>query len=445
MKIVLPLLVVGVACAAASLRAEAPADAPVTVRFQGAPLAAVLEAVAAAAGRPCLAPAADEFRESVTLEASLGADALFDLLGEHYGIETSEAHGVLVFRRRAAPEPVLRRYVLRHHVADRIDISSPSANATLQGFGSGEGGGASSGEAAFAVEGGRLVADLAALFGGGVLAREDPDANAVIVVASERDHARIAEYLERIDLPPEQVEFEAHFVETTRNPESDLGISWGNAVAITAGGEGESGFDAYRWPRAAVLTAYEFSAQLHWLAQDARSRVTNRPTLVGLNNRRATIDATRQIPVAQSTFNVGGTGATSSNTTLAFLDVGTIVNLWPRVLRDADGTARVLLHVSLVVSSLAGETEIGGNPTPLTARRRFEFTVLVPDGHTLAIGGLEATTQATSTASVPLLGDLPLAGRLFRRERASEDRARLVVAITPRVLPRDPGRPPRAG
>ena len=86
------------------------------------------------------------------------------------------------------------------------------------------------------------------------------------------------------------------------------------------------------------------------------------------------------------------------------------------------------------MSSITGEKIISGNPAPVTSRRRFEFSIEVPDGQTLVIGGLVSSDTTHTSNKVPFLSAIPGIGRAFRADNDKATRTNMTVYITPRII-----------
>lgn len=439
--------------------------------FRGATVGDVVRALAEHAQMRYIAPASDTLTTTVSISGVYNLLDLLDLLHDYYGVAMAYERGVWRFSRSTPDALVLQTYQLHNNNREDVDITSPVINAIGAGggyAGSGNAGAGAAGNASTSAGGGaagagsnasfkvsydaltRDVEDLISLpaplreggnggkapgTAGAGKVKFIPETNELMVVASQYHQDLVREYLQHVDQPLEQIEFSAYFVETSRDPQRQLGLDWTNNGSVAVSGTSSTDLNHWLLPRATILTQYQLASVLRLTAQDSESAVVQNPSVVGLPNRKTVLDATRQIPVAQSTFNAGGSANPSTSTSLQYLDVGTIVNIFPIVRVNASGEKIIRLHVSLVVSSLLGETLISGNPAPLTARRRFEFSAEVPAGRTLAIGGLVSSTSNRVSNKVPFLSALPVAGRLFRSDSDTASRSNMIVYITPRILP----------
>jgi type II secretory pathway component GspD/PulD (secretin) len=296
------------------------------------------------------------------------------------------------------------------------------------------------------------------------------DSNQLFIIATRQQHQMIEEYLKRADRPEPLIRIDTRLVETTRDPKSFLGIDpsgWGHPTvklmdsSTNSSGSGNSGsnttttqnqsnlttppFDlgklsSLRPPNTAVLSMSDVSFQLNLLKQDATSRVTNEPRLVTTNNREVSIESVIQEPYAsssQSTQYAGSTSAVGGTTAsqLAYTKIGTVINILPQIQKGANGQRIVNLHIVMTVSGKVSDKNIYGQLVPVTSARSYRYNdIQVPDGYTLAIGGLDETTASEAENKIPLAGDIPVVGYLFKSKSKENTRRNLIAYITPTIL-----------
>lgn len=162
------------------------------------------------------------------------------------------------------------------------------------------------------------------------------------------------------------------------------------------------------------------SAQLNLLAQEGKASVLAEPQLSARNGAKATFLAGGEYPYAVS--NLAGT-------TVQFKPYGVKLDITPRV--DRNGVIRATIESE--VSALDFSVTVGGGYPALTTRKTStEFNVR--NGETLVLAGMISRKTATSIDKVPLLGDLPVLGALFRSKRFQNDETELVVFVTPTIV-----------
>jgi len=142
-----------------------------------------------------------------------------------------------------------------------------------------------------------------------------------------------------------------------------------------------------------------------------------------LDNETALFDIVRQIPYTE----VSTTGNTATET-VQFKPVGVKLEVTPHITRDG----MIKLHIMPEFGVVVGTLTEGSPPTIDT--RKINTKALVKDGQTVVLGGLRKKDVTQQTNKVPLLGDLPLLGALFRFEGESTTNSEIVVFITPRIV-----------
>ncbi len=166
-----------------------------------------------------------------------------------------------------------------------------------------------------------------------------------------------------------------------------------------------------------------FGITLNLLIQNGKGRVLADPRITTISGRTATIRAGDNIAILTTTG--GGTG-TVATTQLQTFQTGVSLDITPVV--NAGNFITVSLHPT--VNSLAGIT----NGIPQIATRDTQTTVAMREDETLVIGGLIQDTSTRTVTKVPLLGDLPLIGKIFRNDEIDRQRNELVIAVTPHIV-----------
>jgi type II secretory pathway component GspD/PulD (secretin) len=290
----------------------------------------------------------------------------------------------------------------------------------------------------------------------------NPDTSQLFVVATRQQHSLIAAYLRAVDQRQKLVRISVKFVETSRNPQNTFGIDWsqtlfGSGGPVTLGGVAAAAAGSTATTTAggapgpltttinlahpghiqlpvALLSAPAFQWTLQAIASDQNSAVVQDPVIFTSNNREVTFKATTQEPIQQGSTTFGSaTAATSSS--IAYIEVGTQLTVLPSVMPGSGPRKEiVLLSLSIEVSSIIGQQLIGGNPYPVTSSRSYSYSVPIPSGETLAIAGLEQRTHDTSDNKLPLLGDIPVVGYLFKSKNDQVLHTTLLAFITPEVI-----------
>ena len=196
---------------------------------------------------------------------------------------------------------------------------------------------------------------------------------------------------------------------TTAALNSLLGLT-----GITVGVGGQDGDTLF----GAVLTAVEAGTN---------SRILSKPFNMTLDNGTSSLLVGQNVPI--TTGQVLGDDNTNAFTTVDRKDVGVGLTVTPRV--SNDGTIR--MQITQTVSNVAGAITAGVTDIVLNTRE-INTSVIADDGEIIVLGGLIEQTEAFSNEKVPLLGDIPVAGRLFRTEGKSLGRTNLMVFIRPTIV-----------
>ncbi|HEX5513688.1 MAG TPA: type II secretion system secretin GspD, partial [Gammaproteobacteria bacterium] len=174
---------------------------------------------------------------------------------------------------------------------------------------------------------------------------------------------------------------------------------------------------------------YKFGFLLRALANSSQANVLSTPSLLTLDNQEAEIRVARTVPFVTGQFTNEGLNATNPFQTISREDVGLILKIKPQI---NEGNS-VLLEISQEVSNL--EATATTNATDrITNKRSVTTSVLVEDGQLVALGGLIDETVNQTEQKVPLLGDIPLVGNLFKSRSSTKERRNLMLFLQPSVL-----------
>ena len=276
----------------------------------------------------------------------------------------------------------------------------------------------------------RRSAGFAAANGINVVA--DESNNALLIVATPNEYRRIRKMIEQIDGIRNQVLLEATIAEVTLKDELKFGLRWffenGNSsftFTDAASGAISSVFPGF---------SYFFSTSNVQVALNAISSVTDvnvvsSPSLMVMDNKTAVLQIGAQVPVAtQSAVSVVDPDAPIVNS-IEFRDTGVILSVTPRV----NDSGRVILEIEQEVSNVL-ETTTSGIDSPTIQQRKIKTTVVVSDGETLTLGGLIQEQHDDRRGKVPIVGDIPLLGTLFRDKTDKEEKTELLILIRPSVV-----------
>lgn len=252
----------------------------------------------------------------------------------------------------------------------------------------------------------------------------DPNLNAVMV----RDYAdsmRLYEDLiAQLDKEPQLVEIQVTIVDIDRNKLNDLGVDWRFNDArnsIAAGGGNPDPQNGGLKLNTVLGDSGNFLARVHALAKDGSAQVVSRPQVLTLSNLEAVL-ATDQ------SFFVRVAGR--EDVDLFDVSVGTSLRVVPSVAGDATDP-QIRLRVAIEDGSLSAQTV---DDIPIVDRATLNTQAVIYDGQSLLLGGLVRDEATKNTTKVPLLGDVPGIGRLFRRTTEVKANQERLFLISPRIV-----------
>lgn len=248
--------------------------------------------------------------------------------------------------------------------------------------------------------------------------------NAIWITGTPERIERVKKQIALIDVPVDSVILETQFVELTETGARNIGIDYtnqsgeiGNAVA-TRGANNPFGVDPLD-----ILVSGQLQAAINLQISKGEGRIVSRPRIAAQSGSTAKIITGDALPILTS-IQLSGVNGVSQQ--VQYVNVGVTLQIAPRVSSDGYITSKIYG----VVSSVTGFSQ--GFPT--ISQREAETSASVRDGETFVIGGLTQENVLTTKNKVPILGDIPLVGTLFRNERSTSTKTELYIVITPRIV-----------
>lgn len=260
----------------------------------------------------------------------------------------------------------------------------------------------------------------------------DEDTRSLIIVTDEATRQQIEQIIKSLDRPRPQVLLDALFLEVTLTDDLDVGVE-GLWRYRSNGVEGTLGTD---FNTTSILQggfheaiADDWQVTLRMLAQKGALKVLSRPTILAMNNQEAVIMVGQEVPFVTNT-RVTEAGQTIN--TIQYSEVGIILRVTPFI--TSEGWVQMIVRPE--ISTLTAErVQISETvSSPVIATRSAETVVVTPNGKTVVIGGLIDNNKTESVQKVPLLGDIPLLGHVFRRTVKRDSRTELLIFLTPHVI-----------
>ena len=288
----------------------------------------------------------------------------------------------------------------------------------------------------------------------GGFVQADPSTNSLIITAPEPMYRQLRAMIDQLDSRRAQVYIESMIVEVSGDNAADFGFQWqglignsGDKYGLASGtnfsGSGRPSIIDLSLGNAApgeglniglirnFAGTYGLAAIARMLQSQTNTNIISTPNLITLDNEEAKIVVGSNVPFITGQFTSTGTGTTNPFQTIERKDVGITLRIKPQI--GEGGTVRMTLFQE---SSSVQDTAVVGtsNAGPSTNKRSIESTVVVDDGQIIVLGGLIEDRFTENKSKVPLLGDLPLVGGLFRSESRKKERTNLMVFLRPVVM-----------
>jgi type II secretory pathway component GspD/PulD (secretin) len=250
-------------------------------------------------------------------------------------------------------------------------------------------------------------------------ARVDKSSNTLVLTATAAQMRVVDALLSQVDNAPPQVLIEASVAEVPSEVVKNLGVAWQTATTFSVK---FNGTNPTTGQLSLSVTAPSITAILNTLIQQNRARLLANPRLAVRDGETAHMTIGDKIPFQL----VNAVGVPS----IVILDAGVVLDITPRVNRD--GLVTVQMHPE--VSAITTPASAGVPPTIST--RQADTSLTVKDGVSIVLAGLIQRIETHTTVKVPLLGDVPILGWLFKNESTDIKDTEIVFIITPHILPK---------
>jgi type II secretory pathway component GspD/PulD (secretin) len=241
---------------------------------------------------------------------------------------------------------------------------------------------------------------------------------------------QIRRSIKTLDVEAPQVMIEAMIINVKLTDELKMGIDWNKLgtldnyfsqdLSITGS---TNPFGQINFSK--VTGAWTLAGLLDFIQTYSDVKVLANPKVLVLNNHTATIEAVEEVPYRKLSETSGGglIGTTS------FKEAGIKLQVTPQITQDG----QIIIHIRPEQSAQIGTFTIENSETPVIETRKAETTLRVEDGQTIIIGGLRKKQPTVEESKIPILGDIPLIGLLFRKVSTKQIESELAVFITPRI------------
>jgi general secretion pathway protein D len=303
------------------------------------------------------------------------------------------------------------------------------------------------------------VGDGAAAFEGQVRVTHDKPTNAIVVVASFKDFLALRDVIRRLDVPRPQVYIEATIAEIGVDNGRDLGTAWHAGAEVgdgdlIVGGVQHTNLSSLNVATLATATGLiggalghllpgaeellgqsipSFGILFNALATTSNVNVLQSPHLLTTDNEEAEISVGQNIPYQSALVGgfggqQGGAGGFFPTQSIQRQDVELNLKITPQI----NASDMVKLEIDLTINDIASQDFAGLGPS--WSKRTLKDTVVVKDQQAVVLGGIISDKMTHSESKVPLLGDIPVLGWLFKNTTTTSNKTELLVFITPRVV-----------
>ena len=468
-----------------------PKEASTYLNVENVPLKTLFHLLALRSGLNYLEPDSDipSLDEAITLEMNEPKPReLLDWLLKHRNLELYDANTGIYTIRPYTNQMGFYKFKLTDNFIDRFKGSAQSSGGGMGGGGGyaggmGGGGNAVSASHNFTVENGGKYGDIEGLLGKVADSGEDKEKckiwyleekQAVLLWGTRSASERVAEYLSIANIKNPNIRIDVRIYSTDNNPQSQLGVDWSSMLtpgltfglqppgttinsssttSTTSGGTNSAAFptfnsltglaNSFGHPMSTLILQNQLQATLNFFVNETRAEAITEPSSVTANDREIAFAATQQIPYVSGSSVAGngyGSSMGSGYNQTAFVNVGASINILPRIQdgrRLKLGTAISISQLDQMITISAGSAGSSPEQVPQTSGRAFNGEFTVNSGDTIVIAGMKTHTISKTINKVPLFGDIPGIGKLFRNSSDSKNNAYLTIFITATILDDD--------
>lgn len=290
---------------------------------------------------------------------------------------------------------------------------------------------------------------------GGATIQADPSTNTLIISAPPPLYRSLREVIDQLDQRRAQVLVESLIVEVNAENAAEFGIQWmlggndinsGNSSFIGGANFGGTGINSGGKTTIDALAqglslgvikgtvnvlggeVLNLSVLARAMQSNGGANVLSTPNLMTLDNEEASIIVGRTVPFVTGQYTTSADGASNPFQTIKREDVGLTLRIRPQI--SEGGTVKMSLYQEVSSLDPMSTTNTGF----ITRKRALETNVLIDDGQIVVLGGLLEDTVSDVTRSVPLLGDIPLLGNLFRYDNRSRSKTNLMIFLRPHIV-----------
>jgi len=264
----------------------------------------------------------------------------------------------------------------------------------------------------------------------------DKKRNAIIFVGSSSAYQQVVPILDRLDIPARQMLLEVTVADVSLDDTDQLGVEWqfnnvdnSRTLTGTLGTLGGLGVGTAGLSYALTNGLGNVRARINALATRGKAKILSSPTLLATDGENAHMQVGTQISVVSQEVS-NATAANAAGTSLlrsfTYIDTGVILDISPSI--TDYGSVRMKLKQEV------SEAGAGAANSPPIFKRIVDTVLVAETGQTVLLGGLITHNEGVTRTQVPILGDIPLLGTLFRNEVITDRSTELIILITPHIV-----------
>ena len=291
----------------------------------------------------------------------------------------------------------------------------------------------------------------------------DPNTHTIIAVTDSQTAEQISNVIYNLERPVPQVLLNCVFLQVQLNNSLDFGVEGGwtgnagnnqvsaanifglaglNSVATNFTAQGQPFPSGFPVPSATSplssgglyqILGSDYQATLRALAQSGKAQVLSRPSVLASDGQPAQVIVGQYVPLVTS-VSYSGVNANVPVSSIQYSDVGIILNVTPYI-SLADNTVQMILQPQTSsVNPTQSQTISPGVTAPYIDVTSADTVAVTPDGQTVVLGGLMENDQSSTSSKIPILGDIPILGNLFKSKSTSNGKKELLIFVTPHIV-----------
>ncbi|MDK2065056.1 type II secretion system protein GspD [Aliarcobacter butzleri] len=272
----------------------------------------------------------------------------------------------------------------------------------------------------------------------------DLESNSLVVMASKDELKQIKDLIQELDKEKAQVYVQAKIIEVNNELVNKIGISYGiinasarsdgiNAISSNLNGGSNAIKEAVdtlgiRMSDVNIKSGLALGASLNLLQQNGALDIVSEPSILAIDNKESSIYVGEKISVEiSSTLTDGGLQRTNYERE----DIGLTLKVKPRISSDT----KLTLEINTLLEGVKS-TSVSAGQNPDTLKKEIKTAAILNNGESVIIGGLIENKNETIEQKVPVLGDIPLFGELFKNDSKMNKKNNLVIIVTPYMIPK---------